>query len=104
MRFLLHRGKRPAERLRLSIDFARDVAKIVGDSAAAIAVKAFDQAGADITAAQVEGVTRDGTIGYCWFKPIAAGTKTTHEVNFILTTTMGAIYEHGIAVNIDPLA
>lgn len=102
MRFLMQRQKRPSERLRLSIDVAKDVAKIPGDSVSELEVKAFNKAGGEVTSPQVEGVSRNGTVGYCWFK--AGTSKDTYEVNFKFTTAQGAIYEHGISVPVDALA
>lgn len=98
MRFTLLRGKRPAEALRLWIDFSADVAKVVGDTPASAEVKAFDPAGSDVTSNQVRDVTREGNVVYATF--YGGSPSGDHSVRYTLTTSGGFVYEHDILVRI----
>lgn len=100
MRFHFLRGKRPAERVRLWIDFSKDVVKVPGDAPATSVVKAF-RGGTDVSDTQVTDMTRDDAIVYATFY---GGQEGEHTVVYTLTTAMGFIYQHDILVKISAAA
>jgi hypothetical protein len=96
MRFVLDRQMRPSERLRLSIDFTKDVERVTGDTASAIAVAITKADGTAAAPAIVTDIVRVGNVGYATVDdPVAL---TNYLVNYQLTTTLGFKYEHDIFV------
>lgn len=96
MRFELDRQMRPNERLRLSIDFTKDVERVTGDTGASLAVSITKEDGTAAAPAVVADVVRVGSFGYATVDDVAANTN--YLVNYRLTTALGFVYEHDILV------
>lgn len=98
MRFSFTRGKRPAERIRLSLDFANDLGDT--DNPQGLAVSAFDvtDPGTDLTAAILENSALVGSVGSVTVKAGAAGKA--YAIVFQLTAASTLIYQHDVIVKV----
>lgn len=96
MRFELERQMRPGERLRLSIDFTKDVQRVTGDTAALISVALTKEDGSAATPAVISDPLLSGSVGYATIDdPVG---NVNYLVGYTLTTTLGFVYQHDILV------
>jgi hypothetical protein len=98
MRFTLARGKRPAERLRLSVDFANDLGATDNPQGLVISVVDVTDPGTDLTATMIENPTLVGSVGSAILKAGAAGKS--YAMLFQLTAASTLIYQHDILVKV----
>ncbi len=98
MRFVLRRGKRPAEVIRRGIDFARDVETVTGDAIQSFQVTASEMGGADTTASMIEApaLVPGGSVVEATIKGGTAGKK--YLVLMHVETASGKKYDHDILV------
>ena len=93
MRFIFRRGKRPAERIRISLDFANDLGSDLPQS---FTITAIDTAtpGADASLALLEAPERVGSVLYVTVK--GGEDRHLYAVLFSLTTAAGLVYQHDV--------
>lgn len=96
MRFTFEPGKRPFEILAFSIDFAKDLAKISGDTVAALAVTASKVSdGSDASGLVVDSYFV-GSV--CWGVLSGGVADENYLLDFKVTSANSKKYEHDILV------
>lgn len=95
MRFVLRRGKRPAERIRISLDFAVDLGV---DTPFSFTVTATDVAspGTDLSSTLLEAADRVGSV--CFVTVKAGEDRHLYVVLFTMTTSSGLVYQHDVMI------